>query len=143
MELAEVAKILGGEEVFQGRLENQLDLIECSQRGLTKAALRHLADHLSLTVGQMASLLPVSERTLQRHASTDRLNGTVSEQLLHIAAVAVRGEEVFGDKERFLSWLNQPSKPLAGKTPISLLSSRFGAEMVLDELGRMEHGVFA
>jgi len=143
MEMAEVSRILGGREAHLGRLENQLDLIECSRQGLAKAALVHLAAHLSLTVGQLAELLPISERTLQRHAATDRLNGTVSEQLLQIAAVAARGEEVFGDKERFLSWLNQPSKPLADKTPLGLLSSRFGAAMVLDELGRMEHGVFA
>jgi len=92
METAEVSRILGGEEARLGRLENQLDLIECSRQGLAKAALVHLATHLSLTVGQLAELLPISERTLQRHAATDRLNGTVSEQLLQIAAVAARGE---------------------------------------------------
>jgi uncharacterized protein (DUF2384 family) len=36
--------------------------------------------------------------------------------------------------------MNHPNKALANKTPISLLRSRFGVEMVLDELGRMEYG---
>jgi putative toxin-antitoxin system antitoxin component (TIGR02293 family) len=48
---------------------------------------------------------------------------------------------VFGDKDRFLAWANQPSKALAGKKPLELLGSRFGIDLVLDELGRMEHGV--
>ena len=33
------------------------------------------------------------------------------------------------------------SPALGNRTPASLLGSRFGAELVLDELGRIEHGV--
>jgi putative toxin-antitoxin system antitoxin component (TIGR02293 family) len=62
---------------------------------------------------------------------------------LQIAEVAVRGAEVFEDKNKFLIWMNSPNKALADKTPMSLLSSRFGTDMVLDELGRIEHGVLS
>lgn len=54
-----------------------------------------------------------------------------------------RGVEVFEDKDKFLAWIEQPNKGLAGKTPMSLLKSRFGIEMVLDELGRIEYGVYS
>jgi len=46
-------------------------------------------------------------------------------------------------KDKFLSWMNHPNKALGNRTPLSLLSSRFGAEAVLDELGRIEYGVFS
>jgi len=32
---------------------------------------------------------------------------------------------------------------LGHTAPIKLLASRFGVDIVLDELGRIEHGVFA
>jgi putative toxin-antitoxin system antitoxin component (TIGR02293 family) len=59
------------------------------------------------------------------------------------AEVATWGATVFGDKDKFLSWMKQPNKALDGKIPINLLSSRFGSEMILEQLGRIEHGVFS
>jgi putative toxin-antitoxin system antitoxin component (TIGR02293 family) len=91
----------------------------------------------------MSELLPVSERTIQRCSSEDQFNSIVSEQILQIAEVAAKGKKVFEGKNKFLSWMNHPNKALANRTPASLLSSRFGIEMVLDELGRIEHGVLS
>jgi len=91
----------------------------------------------------MAALLPVTERTIQRNSAKEPFNRVVSEHILQIAEVAAKGAEVFENKDKLLSWMNHPSKALANKTPLSLLNSRFGAEMVLDELGRIEHGVFS
>jgi putative toxin-antitoxin system antitoxin component (TIGR02293 family) len=71
------------------------------------------------------------------------LNRVVSEHILQLAEVAARGVEVFGDKAAFLAWLHHANTALGHQTPVSLLSSRFGAEIVLDELGRLEHGIVA
>jgi putative toxin-antitoxin system antitoxin component (TIGR02293 family) len=120
-----------------------LDLLQASDKGVAKQALLHLADFLGLSARQMAQLLPVTERTIQRYAREQRFNPFVSEHILQIAEVAARGLEVFGDRPRFLSWLNHPSRVLALETPMSLLRSRFGAEMLLEELGRIEHGVLS
>jgi len=143
MRISGITKVLGGEKVLRKRIRNRMDMIEVSKRGISKNALAHLAKYLSFTLSQMAELLPVSERTIQRCSSEDQFNRIVSEQILQIAEVAARGKEVFQDKDRFLSWMNHPNKVLADKTPASLLSSRFGIEMVLDELGRIEHGVLS
>ena len=42
-----------------------------------------------------------------------------------------------------MTWIDQPSTALGGQSPKSLLSSRFGIDMVLDELTRIEHGAAA
>lgn len=118
-------------------------LIELGRRGLTKSALVNLASRLGLPPGQMARFLPVTERTIQRYSSKDRFNQAVSEQLLQIAQVADAGERLFGNRERLLAWLNLPNTALGGTAPIDLLDSRFGAEMVLDLLGRIEYGVYS
>ena len=73
--------------------------------------------------------------------SRQHFNQAVSESILQIAEVVARGTEVFEDKENFLAWLDQPSTPLGERSPKNLLSSRFGAGMVLDELTRIEHGI--
>ncbi len=143
MEFSSITKVLGGEKVLRQKIRSRMDLIELTNKGVTKDALRHLAKFLSFTISQMAALLPVTERTIQRYTTKKHFNRVVSEQILQIAEVAAKGAEVFEDKDKFLSWINHPCKALANKTPLSLLNSRFGAEMVLDELGRLEHGVFA
>ena len=141
MELSQVARILGGQKVLGKRLQSRMDLVELGNRGLTKDAVSHLARHLSLSLKDMAALLPVTERSLQRYTSKHPLSPTVSEQVLQIAEAAARGTEVFGGRDRFLAWANQPNTALSGKTPLELLNSRFGADLVLDELGRIEHGI--
>ncbi len=143
LEISEVAHILGGTEILHRDLTDYFDFIELSERGLPTQALTHLADYLQLSLTQIARLLPVSERTLHRHMGSKLFNRLVSEQVLHIAEVAARGTEVFGDREKFLGWLKQPSAALASKIPLELLDSRFGAYIILDELGRMEHGIFS
>ena len=143
LEMDEVSKILGGKKLLHREIRDYFDLIELSARGIPKGALMKLADYLHLSTGRIAQLLSVSERTIQRHGAGENFGRAVSEQILHIASVAVKGTQVFEDRENFLAWLNQPSIALANEAPIDLLKSRFGADMVLEELVRMEHGVFA
>ena len=143
MELSNMARILGGEKVLHMKLEKRQDLIALGHHGVTKGALLNLARYLSFQMNQIAELLPISERTIQRYNPGQHFNRAVSEQILQIAEVAARGVQVFGDKNRFILWMQQRNVALGNKTPVSLLSSRFGTEMVLDELGRIEHGVLS
>jgi len=85
--------------------------------------------------------LPVTERTIQRYSRTTRLNRSVSEHILEIARVAVRGVDVFEDKDRFLAWMGRLNVALGNRKPLDLLASTLGINLVIDELGRIEHGV--
>lgn len=143
MALINVAEILGGENVLHHPLHDRLDLITLTQKGVTKEALLHLARFLACSLHDLAELLPVTERTLQRYAPGQPLNQVVSEHILQLAEVAARGVEVFGEKDSLLAWLHHPNTALGHRTPLSLLRTRFGVEMVLDALGRLEHGVIA
>jgi putative toxin-antitoxin system antitoxin component (TIGR02293 family) len=143
MELQGMIEVLGGERTFHRSLRNRIDLIELGKIGLTKAALLHLADYLDLNLSQMADLLPITERTIQRYSDDRHFSPSVSEHILQIAECAAVGIKVFEDKGKFLAWLRHPNRALGQQTPMSMLSSRFGSEMVLDELGRIEYGVFS
>jgi putative toxin-antitoxin system antitoxin component (TIGR02293 family) len=142
MEVLHAASILGGKKAPQVvSVASRMDLMELGERGVTKDALLRLARYLDFTMSQMAEVLPVTERTIQRYSLKRRFNKVVSEHILKIAEVAARGSEVFGAREKFLSWLKSPSPALGKRTPASLLGSGFGTEMLLDELGRIEHGI--
>lgn len=143
MQLAQVGDILGGEKILGKKLVNKMDLVELGSRGITKTAVSNLANYLSLSSKQVADLLPVTERTLQRYSPRQHFNQAVSEQVIHIAEVVAKGIEIFKEKSKLLLWLNTPHKVFSGNTPFSLLSSRFGTELVLEELGRIEFGVYS
>ena len=143
MQRAEISALLGGKSVIRGEIANRMDLIDLGSKGITKDALLRLASYLSMSLRQIAELLPVTERTIQRYKRKQRFNRVVSEQVLQIAEVAARGGKVFGDRNKFLLWMRSPSPALGNRTPASLLHSRFGTEVVLDELGRIEHGVIS
>lgn len=138
-----VEDVLGGKKTLHKKIQGKMDLIELSNIGVTKEALLHLAKYWSFSIHQLAEVLPVTERTIQRYTPKKHFNRSVSEQILQLAEVAARGTEVFGDREKFLRWMDTPSSALADKKPLSLINSKFGAELVLDELGRIEHGVFS
>ena len=124
-------------------MNSYLDLITLGDQGLSKSALTNLANFLDLSLAQVAQIVSISERTLQRYSANQKLNRNISEHILHIAEVAAKGLEIFEDQHRFLAWLNHPNTALANQPPVSLLKSRFGIMLLLKELGKLEHGVFA
>ena len=54
-----------------------------------------------------------------------------------------RGTEVFGNDESFQAWMDTKSIPLGNIKPRDLLDTTYGINMVADEIGRIEHGIFA
>ena len=141
MSVASVALILGGRKTLRGGTAERIDLMKLSQKGVNKDALLRLAKYLGFSLSQMAEFLPVTQRTIQRYDRNHRFNQAVSEHILQITEVALRGSNVFGSRDKFVSWMKANSPALGNRTPTSLLGSRFGAELVLEELGRIEHGV--
>ena len=140
---SDIIDVLGGKKVIPQRIEGSLDLMELAVQGVTKEALLHLVRYLNCPMSEMAQLLPVTERTIQRYRPHQHFNRVVSEHILQLAEIIAHGTEVFGDREKFLRWLRIPNVTLGNRTPFELLDSRFGAEVIRDELGRIEHGVFA
>ena len=139
MELSNMKQVLGLKETIR----SPLDLVKLGGKGVTKGAVSRLAKHLSLGLPEMAPLLSVNLRTIQRYGAERVFSRAVSERILRIALVVSRGEEIFGNSEQFNVWLKEPNRALADKKPIDLLVSNFGIDMILDELGRIEYGIIS
>ncbi len=138
-----IAELLGGRAFIGHPLKTEMDLFELSRIGLPKKALTNLAHNLNLSIRSMSTLLNITERTIQRKADQELLDVSTSEQLLPIAEVYSRGAEVFGSSANFHAWMESANKALGNRNPMDLLPSRYGAHMILDVIGRIEHGVFS
>ncbi|MBS1530197.1 MAG: DUF2384 domain-containing protein [Bacteroidetes bacterium] len=120
-----------------------LDMLQLTRNGLPKRLLLSLAKKLSLTIQEFADIMHLSERTLQRYDDDAIVKTEYAEKAVELARLYTRGEEVFGSLDKFKTWMKTPLHVFKGETPVSLLDTSLGFDMVFRELGRIEHGIFA
>ena len=119
-----------------------MSLIERSKNGVTKAEVKVLQHKTQLTNEQLAHIVHLTPRALQKYELTDALKPSVSERAIALALLYARGFDVMGE-ERFLRWMSREHVALGRRKPIDLLDTHFGMTLIGDELGRIEHGVLA
>jgi len=134
--------ILGGSISIKSDMDNDMDLINLTRIGLPKKSLDSLATKLGISMERLSGLLHISHRTLQRKNPSDTLSVHVSEQVLSIAELVRRGEEVLGSESALKQWLHSDLASLNHAQPIQFLDTSLGTSILLKMLGRIEHGVF-
>jgi putative toxin-antitoxin system antitoxin component (TIGR02293 family) len=125
------------------RLSNDFEIVKFARQGFPKRLLLVLAKKISLTVQELATILHISERTLQRYDDDAIIKTEYAEKAVELARLYARGEEVFGTMDKFKLWVKAPSLIFNGEAPVSMLDTSAGFDMVFRELGRIEHGIFA
>lgn len=123
-------------------LHNVYDFIELSRNGINKRNLLFLAKKIDYNLKELADILHISERTLQRYTAAKKLSPEVSEKAIQLARLYCKGEEVFGDLEQFKKWMLFPCIALGMKTPKALLDTTFGFQLLNDELIKIQYGIF-
>lgn len=92
---------------------------------------------------ELAEVAGLSQRTISRMKPDQLLPPQNAEVIISILRTWGRAVEVFEDEDTARTWLKTPLIILDGKTPLEATGNRFGAELVLDLLGRIEHGVYS
>jgi len=119
-------------------------LITKTREGISFGEFEYFLDRSPIHLEEWAGLLHLSERTLQRYKKDNKSFESIhSERILDLFMLFKFGEDVFGDKNIFQSWLHDENIPLGNVTPLTLLDTSFGIVMVKEELGRIQHGIFA
>lgn len=126
-------------------LQDKLLLIEAIQKGISFSFFEHIQKLVPLHEDEWAEFLNVSLKTLQRNrkASDFHFKPIHSEKIFELAEVSQLGLQVFDSPEQFRDWLNSPNLALANHLPKNLLQNSYGKELVMDELHRIDHGIFA
>lgn len=119
------------------------DFIALIREGVPKEAMNNLMQKTGITNLEMAGITHTSDRTLRRYESKDRLPQEQSERVIELARLYSKGSEVFGSLEYFKEWMNTRLIPLGDKKPKEFLDTSMGIDLLMKELGRIEHGVFA
>ena len=119
-------------------------LIELVRQGIKFSNFTSLVGKSPFNLNEWSNFLHLSERTMQRYKKEKTTFGNIhSEKILQLTLLFKYGTEVFGDQERFNTWLDSDNVALGKIKPKDLLDNSFGIDMIKDELTRIEHGVLA
>lgn len=141
--MIQVIAILGGRKTLGLIPRTPLDWIYLLRKGFPAAALTAFSSRTGMPDGELAQMLGISVRALaSRRSKTAPLSSYESERLLRAARVVARAGEVFDSVAKGVSWLRAGQIAL-GAAPLSLIDTEMGTALVLDSLGRIEHGICA
>jgi putative toxin-antitoxin system antitoxin component (TIGR02293 family) len=133
--------------VLKRTVENPLDAHELLREGLPAKALTALIDHVGIlrSAAGFEKAVGMSQRTLHRRKDdADRpLSTEQSGRTWKFAEIVAKAISVFGSQEEAEAWLLRPATGLNQRSPLELLETTAGAELVEEHLGRMEYGVYA
>lgn len=130
---------------FSDFIDDKILVIKSIRRGISFKLFKAILSFSPFTEEEWAEYLNISSKSLQRYRKTNgfHFKPIHSEKILEIAEVTAFGKEVFQDTVQFYDWLNTPSLALNHLTPAELLKDSYGKELVMAELSRIDHGIFA
>lgn len=118
------------------------DRISQVREGLPISELSNLATALKISRDQLAVILGVTTRTLQRKAEEDqRLGPVASDRLARVQRILSLAIDVLGDGEKASRWMIAASRPLEGQLPLQLLDTDIGTQRVEQELYQIKYGI--
>lgn len=112
------------------------------REGFPFAALHKFEVYSQLPEDVIARVVGIPARTLARRKSADRLKPDESDRLYRLAEVFARAVDLTGDPESARRWLTGPVRAVGHRAPLDLIDTAAGTRLVLDVIGRLEHGVF-
>lgn len=118
---------------------------EASQTGISLRAFERIREVSPFTDADWARFLDISTKSLLRYRQdvNHRFRPGQSETILEIAELCTVGVQVFGSPKAYEHWLGTPNAALAGQKPQALVGSSYGQQLLLDELIRIDQGIFA
>lgn len=113
-------------------------------KDFTYGEFKKIAEKTPFTQAEWAAMLHVSERTLQRYAKNNGSFAAINaERIVLIVQVLTRAKKVFGSIEIFYNWIHANPPMLEGDLSFSSLTTFDGIQRVLNQIGRIEHGILA
>jgi putative toxin-antitoxin system antitoxin component (TIGR02293 family) len=149
MELDEpvtIFDLMGGNEVLEQAVDSDLDWHEMIKVGLPTGSLHFMTEKVGLLSDERNFKIAfgMSSRTSQRKkaGAVERLSPQQSGRAWKFAEVLAKATDVFGSQDKAEAWMTQPAMALDRKTPLELLDTAAGQEMVDDLLTRLDYGVY-
>jgi putative toxin-antitoxin system antitoxin component (TIGR02293 family) len=110
--------------------------------GLPVAALDRLVADTGLTALEVDHLI-IPRKTLAHRRTLGALSPDQSDRLMRVQKLINRTAETFGGLEKAMLFLRAPKSRLGGASLISLLDTDAGADVLLEWLTHIDHGIMA
>ena len=105
------------------------------------SGLRAIRSALKLTVEDMAHVLAVAARTINRKEKAGApLSVSEGDRAFRLARIADLAVDLIGNREKALAWLQTPNSYLGDKTPLQMLDTEVGCDFVTESLYSIAYG---
>lgn len=144
IELSGKTKVYSKNVTYKKFFTDRMLIVKSIRSGIPYSLFKLIKDITPFTENDWANFLDISTKSLQRYKKE---SGFVfrpihSEKIIELAEVTNLGNDVFDSNDQFYSWLNAPSLALGNLKPFELLKDSYGKEMVMNELNRIDQGIF-
>ncbi|HSD05849.1 type II toxin-antitoxin system Xre/ParS family antitoxin [Flavobacterium sp.] len=137
-------KLLNKNITYEEFLNNKMLIVHAIREGISYELFDLIKEVTPFNEEDWASFLGISTKSLQRNKVKEDFifKPIQSEKILELAEVTALGNSVFDTEKQFYLWLNTPSFALGNLQPIELLKDSYGKEMVVNELNKIDQGIF-
>jgi len=126
------------------KASDRMELSEKVQVGFPVKAFISLTKTMELSNKQLAELVQISSRTLNRRLKEGILKADESERLLRFSRIFTMSKNLFeGDSSSAQNWLRNSNRALGGESPLEASKTEEGSREVENLINRLEHGVFS
>jgi putative toxin-antitoxin system antitoxin component (TIGR02293 family) len=118
--------------------------VRVSRIGLPASTVDVMAKRLGMSRTLFLGEIDMKQSTIERRLAENKpLTTTETDRLYRVEKVLARATEVLEDEAAATAWIQHRIRSLGGVTPLSLLDTDAGVDLVMDTLGRIEHGITA
>ena len=120
-----------------------IEALEAVRSGLLPQGLNVLIER-GYARGAIVRLIGPRSTIERKLTGSIRLDLQESDRLARLSRIITKAEAVFGNAEKARHWMERPSSRLPrGESPLSLLDTDSGTQVVSERLLQIEHGIFA
>lgn len=106
------------------------------------SSIKTFSKRLGIEPAELLRLIGITERTALRRKTEGFLKPDEADRLLRIGRILKEATRIFGEEERAAGWLSDPSPFFYDGPPLLFLDSDGGTQAVMEELGRIDYGIF-
>lgn len=123
--------------------EKRGQFVDIGPRTVPWSTVNTFSKRLGIEPPVLLKLIGITERTALRRKAEGFLKPDEADRLLRIGRVLEEATRVFGEESRAAGWLSDRSPIFYNEPPLQYLDSDGGTQAVLQEVGRIEYGLFA
>jgi putative toxin-antitoxin system antitoxin component (TIGR02293 family) len=118
------------------------ELAERVRAGFPFNTIQQLAGLSGFSPAELAGIIKIPQRTLQRRRESGVFSATESDRLYRLSTIVAAALDLFqGNAEHARKWLCKPLRYLHDRRPIDMIETGVETELMLTYILQLEHGI--